>query len=312
MFENSNAIGHGGRGNRSDGAVNATANMLPWDRVCVLYRSIIDAALLLSRALLEGKPAGGSTSGRGRTKVTANQSGFTGQKANFTANKLLFPYKVFLWMDADLELECNDGGYNSNNVGREEDWKTRSRYGHHGYVAFVGRIERSKSSTRNSMHHVGFNAMRYVSHVRSNDDRGSRLSYKEVESCVDYAVQCLNNDEALKLPGVEIFLLQWLAHMCSRPAYVAKLEVEGQLGHILHEVSTRLGRAFVVVEDGGGDGKNTMTGETISQELLLAASKCLGAMMHNCATWLGMSMHLFEGSINLGHVDKSSSSISIY
>lgn len=295
MFENANAIGHGGRGNRGDGAVNATANTLPWDRVCVLYRSVLDAALLSSRTLLEGKPASGSTTGRGKKKVTANQSGFTGQKANYNADELLFPYKVFLRMDADLELECNDGGYNNNNVGREEDWKTRSRYGHHVDLACVSRSDRSKSSPRTSkQHHFGFNATRYVPHVRSDDDRGSRLSYKEVAACVDYAVQCLNDDEAMKLPGVELSMLQWLAHMCSRPAYLAELEVEGQLGHILHELSTRLGRAFVPVPvDGGDDGRNTPTGDTISQESLLAASKCLGSMMHNCATRLGMSMHLF-------------------
>jgi hypothetical protein len=286
MFENANAIGHGGRGNRGDGAVNATANTLPWDRVCVLYRSVLDAALLSSRTLLEGKPASGSTTGRGKKKVTANQSGFTGQKANYNADELLFPYRVFLRMDADLELECNDGGYNNNNVGREEDWKTRSRYGHHVDLACVGRSDRSKSSPRNSkQHHFGFNATRYVPHVRSDDDRGSRLSYKEVAACVDYAVQCLNDDEAMKLPGVELSMLQWLAHMCSRPAYLAELEVEVQLGHILHELSTRLGRAFVAV-DGGDDGRNTPTGDTISQESLLAASKCLGSMMHNCATHL--------------------------
>jgi len=297
MFENANAIGHGGRGNRGDGAVNATANTLPWDRVCVLYRSVLDAALLSSRTLLEGKPASGSTTGRGKKKVTANQSGFTGQKANYNADELLFPYKVFLRMDADLELECNDGGYNNNNVGREEDWKTRSRYGHHVDLACVSRSDRSKSSPRTSkQHHFGFNATSYVPHVRSDDDRGSRLSYKEVAACVDYAVQCLNDDEAMKLPGVELSMLQWLAHMCSRPAYLAELEVEGQLGHILHELSTRLGRAFVpifVPVDGGDDGRNTPTGDTISQESLLAASKCLGSMMHNCATRLGMSMHLF-------------------
>jgi hypothetical protein len=117
MFENSNAIGHGGRVNRGDGAVNATENTLPWDRVCVLYRSVLDAALLYSlagapRSSRASQPGSGSTStsgsGRGRKKETANQSGFTGQKANFNADELLFPYKVYLRMDADMELECND------------------------------------------------------------------------------------------------------------------------------------------------------------------------------------------------------------
>jgi hypothetical protein len=77
-------------------------------------------------------------------------------------------------------------------------------------VACVGRTERSMSSVQNSMHHVGFNATRYDSHVRSDETKiedpvcPTRRWHRA--STVDYAVQCLNDDEAPKLPGVEIAL----------------------------------------------------------------------------------------------------------
>ena len=52
-----------------------------------------------------------------------------------------------------------------------------------------------------------------------------------------------------------------------------------------------LGRAFDAVEDGGDGGRNMPKGETLLQEMLLVASKCLGAMMHNCAIYSARDEH---------------------
>ena len=246
MFENADAkAGDGGRGGgggrdaSGNAATNAmTVTTLPWDRVCILYRSLLDAALLSSRTLLDGRTMTTSGSGLGgRKRAHANQSGFTGRKTTFSADDVLLPYKVFLRMDSDLELECNDGGCGTSGGNSLVDWKTRPRHGHHVDVQSRG----------------GFHSTRYVPHVPSDDDRGSRLSKREVSSCVDYAVRCLNDDDVLALPGVETSMLQWLSHICSRPAYLAELEVEDELGHVLHELSTRLGRAFFAVNDSLGN-----------------------------------------------------------
>jgi hypothetical protein len=133
------------------------------ESVSVLYRSILQEALKYSKDLLESNQ-----------KITDERKQFL---------DLSFPRTVFLLMDIDVKLECNDGGYNINNAGMEEDWKTRSRHGHHVDVACV-RSESSKSSPPNSKDHVGFNATRYVPHVCSNDDQGSQLSYMDVAACV--------------------------------------------------------------------------------------------------------------------------------
>ena len=71
-------------------------------------------------------------------------------------------------------------------------------------------------------------ALRLARTLRQNKDHGSRLS----ASTVNYAVQCLNDDEALKLPGVKIALPASVvgAHVLDRgrPTWLAKFEVEGQ------------------------------------------------------------------------------------
>jgi hypothetical protein len=84
----------------------------------------------------------------------------------------------------------------------------------------------------------------------------------------------------MKLHGFERSMLNWLEHMCSRPVYLAELE-EDQLGCILHELLRQLGRANVPV-DGGDYGRN-----------MLVVSKCLGSMIYNCTSCLGMSMQHF-------------------
>ena len=152
MFERDSAQGSGGRhrhsggggragggncgGRDAAGSAASTKTTLPWDRVCVLYRSLLDAALLSSRTILDGRTTASSSSssssglgGSGRRRAHANQSGFTGRKVAFNAEDVLLPYRVFLRVDADLDLECNDGvGFGG---GGGVDWKTRPRHGHH-------------------------------------------------------------------------------------------------------------------------------------------------------------------------------------
>ena len=285
-------------GSRSD--KNNDPNVpLPWDRVCILYRSIIDAALLQSRTLIEGSSESSTTKSKKRSH--ANQTGFTKKSIKFNADDILFPYKVFLKMDLDQSLDVCDGGYGGTNLSWEEDWKTKPRYGHHLDVNAISSSSSSSSSSSATGKHINsgrYNATYYTSHNYTDRDRGTRLSSKEILGCIDYIIHCLNDDDCITQSNVEVSLLHWLTHICSRPEYLCELPVHGHLCHVLEELSQRLNRAFVegqIQERGimGTNKKIVHHRSAISQECLLATSKCVSAIVYNCTTRLGMGMHLF-------------------
>ena len=284
---------------------------LPWDRVCVLYRSIMDAALLVSRTLVEGKPSESSSS-TNKKRSHANQTGFTKKSTKYTGDDVLFPYKIFLKMDLDQVFDVNDGGYcyGSSNMAWEEDWKTKPRYGHHinihSLISSSGGSstvqKRNQHNDHNNNNNAGrYNATYYTSHEYTDRNRGTRLSRKEIEGCVNYILNCLNDDDCCSHPGVESSLLHWLVHICSRPEYICHIPPNKELSFILHELSTRLNRAFVEghVEERGilppVDRRRVKINNrsAISQECLLAVSKCLSSIVYNCTTRLGMGMHLY-------------------
>ncbi|KAL3756851.1 hypothetical protein ACHAWU_005113 [Discostella pseudostelligera] len=216
---------------------------------------------------------------------------------------ILFPYKVFLRMDAVQSLECNDGGYGggagrgAGGGGWEEDWKTRPRYGHHIDVKSVSLLLLTGR----------FHARHYNPHTFTNRDRDTRLSSKQIIACVDYILFCLNDEDCVD--QAEDSLLQWLLHICSRPEYIVDLPFEYQLADALHALSIWLNRAFsdggygedeevrgilpsMDSSDGGHRSISRRRGP-IPQECLLTACKCVSAIIYNTTTRLGIGMQLF-------------------
>ncbi|KAL7540736.1 hypothetical protein ACHAXR_010737, partial [Thalassiosira sp. AJA248-18] len=276
--------------------------MFPWDRVCVLYRNLMDAALFASRTVVfAGGDSSTATAAGKKKRSHANQTGYIKKSCKFNADDVLFPYKVFLRMDMDQTLECNDGGYSGAATSWEKDWKTRPRYGHHlhiGTSSSSSSITTSDGGAVGSANHGRFSATHYTPHTYTDRDRGSRLTPKEVIACVEYCIDCLNDDDCCNF--AETTVLQWLGHICSRPEYLAVLPMQVQLSHILHELSVRLNRAFLDgnVEDRGilpphNKPSNSRRRNAIPQESLLAVAKCLSALIYNCSTRLGMGMHLY-------------------
>jgi len=192
-------------------------------------------------------------------------------------------------MDLDQTLDVNDGGYGGTSISWDQDWKTKPRYGHHLDIHSLS------ATAQNERNHGRYSATHYTPHDYTDRNRGSRLTAKEILGCVDYIILCLNNDDCCNY--CEVQLLHWLVYICSRPEYLCHLPVQGQLSHVLHELSTRLNRAFVEghVEERGilPSGKSMHRRGAISQECLLAVSKCLSSIVYNCTTRLGMGMHLF-------------------
>ncbi len=311
--------------NNSGGGESPT---FPWDRVCILYRSLMDASLLSSLATIypgsaggdgssgSSSNAGGSSSGK-KKRNHANQTGFTKKINKFNTDDILFPHKVFLRMDADQAMECNDGGYGGGGgsataaggggrrEGWEEDWKTRPRYGHHVDVKSVTLDQRGASgagaqqapATSTGRYH----ARHYKPHTYTNRDRGTRLSSKEIIACVDYCLICLNDADCCDV--AEPTLLQWLLHICSRPDYIAELPFEHQLADVLHVLSIRINRAFIDDEENEDERgilpcsinskRSRRRRGPIPQECLLTTSKCLSAIIYNTTTRLGIGMQLF-------------------
>eukprot|EP00804_Cyclotella_cryptica_P000562 CCRYP_009970-RE/>CCRYP_009970-RE protein AED:0.07 eAED:0.07 QI:22/1/1/1/1/0.88/9/1092/3640 len=256
----------------------------PRERVSILLRNLLDAAILSSSRSISGETAGSS----GRQKKTANGTGFIKHSCKFTAEDVLFPYKVFLRVDGP-GLEHADGGYGVG-LSWEEDWKSKPRYGFH--------LDTEPAGLRSG----SFNATYYRSHDYSDDDRGTRLSSKEVLSTVNYCISCLNDNDCCDQAEVE--LMEWLAHICARPDYVALIPVQSELSYILHEISTRLYREF---EDGRkarssgsfaalslpNSSASRRSKSPIKQECLLACAKCLSGLVYNCTTRLGIGMQLY-------------------
>ena len=273
--------------------------MFPWERNCVAYRGLMNAALMMSQILvLDGGSSSGSTVARSKKRNHANHTGFTKKAVKFNADDVLFPYKVFLKMDMDQNLECNDGGYSGSGTSWEKDWKTRPRYGHHIDITTSSSSSASSSSSNANAQHGRFSATHYTPHTYTDRDRGSRLSTKEITACVDYCIECLNDDDCCNF--AETSLLTWLVHICSRPEYLAVLPMQHQISYILNELSVRLNRAFF--EDGHSRGilppeprnkNNKSRRNAIAQDSLLAVAKCLSALIYNCTTRLGMGMHLY-------------------
>ena len=111
-----------------------------------MYRGLMNAALMMSQILvLDGNSD--STVARSKKRNHANHTGFTKKAVKFNADDVLFPYKVFLKMDMDQNLECNDGGYSGSGTSWEKDWKTRPRYGHHIDVTTTSSSTTTSSAT---------------------------------------------------------------------------------------------------------------------------------------------------------------------
>jgi hypothetical protein len=280
---------------RRGGGANAAGvdgTAFPRDRVSIMYRSLLDAAILSSQMATTTTGGDGSSS---RQKRTANQTGFIKKTCKFNADDVLLPYKVFLRIDS-RGLEYLDGGYGAL-PSWENDWKTKPRYGFH--------LAASSSGGGTCYQNGTFSAMHYDPHTFTDDDRGTRLSSKEILACVNYIIACLNDDDCCDFAETE--LLQWMAHICSRPDYVACIPVQCEVSYILHEISTRLNCAFD--ESGGGEkkyetrcllsplsqgnGGSRRNKSPLKQESLVAAAKCLSALICNCTTRLGIGMHLY-------------------
>jgi len=262
MFDTSILRGGGGGGTTLGMSTNVGdgSSLYPRDRVSLLYRNLMEA--------------------------TANQTGLIKKSLKFTANDILFPQKIFLKIDS-TGLEINDGGYGSP-PSWELDWKTKPRYGHH----LDTRPTSSSSSSlldgskhKSIQHHGVFSATYYTPYTFTDDDRGTRLSTKEILACVDYCITYLNDIDCIQLAETE--LLTWLAHICSRVDYVSVMPMYHQVSHILEEVRRRIHRAFVV-EDGGSSSKMV-----VKQSSLIAAAKCLSGLIYNLTTRLGMGMQIY-------------------
>ena len=278
MFDTSIRRGGGsGTSLTTSGAlIGENSSLYPRDRVSLLYRNLMESALIAAQTLIDGET--GSTTTKHKRTV-ANQTGLIKKSLKFTIHDILFPYKVFLKIDNNVgtksSLEINDGGYTSPGPSWDVDWKSRPRYCHH-----LATRNTSTSSSSNDVtdHHGVFSATYYTPHNYTDEDRGTRLSSKEIIGCVDYCIQYLNDGDCIQLAEPE--LLTWLGQICSRVDYVAELPMYHQVSHILDEIGRRIGRAF-------------HEENVVRQESLVAASKCLSGLIYNCTTRLGMGMQLY-------------------
>lgn len=261
------SLGHGTSG------VGDGSSLYPRDRVSLLYRTLLEASLIAAQTIIEGEP------GNAKHKNTANQTGLIKKSLKFTANDILFPYKVFLKIDGGLEV--SDGGYYGSPPSWEIDWKSKPRYGHHLDTRHTAT---SSSSTTNNTdgsmmtHHGVYSATYYTSHTFTDDDRGTRLSSKEILACIDYCISYLNDLDCCLLAESE--LIGWLSHLCSRVDYVGEMPMYHQVSHILEEAGRRIHRAF--------DERSV-----VKQESLLASAKCISGLVYNCTTRLGMGMQIY-------------------
>ena len=263
MFDTS--IRHGGGSGVSLGTginIGDHSSLFPRDRVSILYRNLLDSALVGAQITIDAEP------NATKTKRTANQTGLIKKSPKFKVDDILFPYKIFMKID-EPGLEVNDGGYGTP-PSSELDWKTKPRYGHH--------LD-TRSSKSKGVHHGVFSATYYTPHTFTDDDRGTRLSTKEILACVDYCIHYLN--DAICVEMAETELLKWLAHMCSRPDYVSVMPIYYQVSHILDEVGRRISRTF--------EKKDKM----VKRESLNESAKCLGALIYNLTTRLGMAMQIY-------------------
>lgn len=271
-------IRRGGGGGTTLGTathIGDNSSLFPRDRVSSLFRNLIDQALVTSQVIIDGEPT------KKKTKRTANQTGLTSStKLKFTANDVLFPYRIFLKID-EQGLEVNDGGYGSP-PSWEVDWKSRPRYGHHLDTRPLSEGVKSKSIIGEQQHHGLFSATFYTPYTYTDDDRGTRLSTKEILACVDYCIQYLNDVDCISLAEPE--LLKWLGHLCSRVDYVSVMPMYYQVSHVLDEVGRRIRRTFE------WNGSNT---PVVQRESLNQSVRCLSALVYNLTTRLGMAMQLY-------------------
>ena len=294
MFDTS--IRRGGGGGTSLGIatnIGDGSSLYPRDRVSMLFRSLMDAAIIASQIMIDGT----SDSSKTKKRTVANQTGLIKKTLKFKADDILFPYRVFLRIDP-LGLEVNDGGYNGSPPSWEVDWKSRPRYGHHLDTRSTSTSSSSSSggigggtdhggssSNKHTTHHGLFSATYYTPHTYTNDDRGTRLSTKEILSCVDYCIQYLNDGDCITLAEPE--LLKWLGHLCSRVEYVSVMPMYYQVSFILDEVGRRIRRTFEVSNRG------SISRVVVPRESLNQSARCLSALVYNLTTRLGMGMQLY-------------------
>jgi hypothetical protein len=96
MFDKFLSRGGGGGGTslgNGTSGVGDGSSLYPRDRVSLLYRTLLEASLIAAQTIIEGEP------GNAKHKNTANQTGLIKKSLKFTANDILFPYKVFLKID---------------------------------------------------------------------------------------------------------------------------------------------------------------------------------------------------------------------
>ena len=276
---------------------SSSSNLFPRDRVSLLYRNLMEAALIASQTIIDGDVGGTTTTTKKTKRTTANQTGLIKKSLKFTANDILFPQKVWLKIDSSSGLEVNDGGYGSP-PSWEVDWKTKPRYGHHLATRHTSSSSQSSSSssyssstddkkkTSMTVHHGVFSATYYTPHTFTDDDRGTRLSTKEILACVDYCIQYLNDIDCIDLAESE--LMGWLAQICSRVEYVSVMPMYYQVSHILEEVGRTIHRAF---DDGSSS--SSSSSRMVKQSSLNSSAKCLGALVYNLTTRLGMGMQIY-------------------
>ncbi|KAL7471935.1 hypothetical protein ACHAXS_012259 [Conticribra weissflogii] len=265
---------------------DAAAAVFPRERVSILYRGLLEAAIFASRKSIDGSSASDTSTTRKRRM--ANQTGFTAHRVKFNAEDVMFPYRVFLQIDGP-GLEWNDGvaflgsgnsvmgcgsGSGSGRKGGETngDWKSRLRYGHHLSTVHSEQsaFNASSSSFTSAQTFSATHYNSYDNYAQNTDQRTTHLSPKEVISCVSYIIDCLSDDDCCNFAQEQ--LLQWLSHICARPEYVVHLGVHLEVSYILHEIGWRLNRMF---ED-GDDGVSSGAGGLGGKNLLLSPTHARG------------------------------------